>query len=98
MCRKSGLEQKRRCGWLTHSEEPKGPPVWARKGVALFTCPTSYITSDSETLVEEFFVRRRMGAIDFSELSARQVEAFAILENALTAEISDGQQKRNSVV
>ena len=92
------MEQKRRCGWLPHSDEVKGPPVWARKDVALFTCPKSYITPDSETLVEEFFVRRRMGAIDFSALSARQVEAFAILENALTAEIRDGQEKRRSNV
>jgi hypothetical protein len=75
-----------------------GPPVWARKDVALLTCPKSYITAESETWVEEFFVRRRMGAIDFSVLSARQVEAFAILENALTAEIRDGQEKRRSNV
>ncbi len=68
--------------------------MWARKDVALFTCPKSFITPDSETLVEEFFVRRRMGAIEFSELSAREVEAFAILEHALTAEIRDGQKQR----
>jgi len=72
--------------------------VWARNEVTLFTCPTSYITSESDALVEEFFVRRRMGAIAFSELSARQVEAFAILEKALTAEIKHGQEKRRSNV
>jgi hypothetical protein len=72
--------------------------VWARKDVVLFTCPKSYVTSESETLVEEFFVRRRMGSIDFSELNARQVEAFALLENALTLEIKDGQEKRRSLV
>lgn len=71
--------------------------MWARSDVALFTCPTSYITPESETLVEEFFVRRRLGAIDFSELSARQVEAFAILEKALTSEIKHGQEKRRSI-
>lgn len=37
-----------------------------------------------------------MGAIDFLVLSARQVEAFAILEKALTAEIRDAQEKRRS--
>ena len=68
--------------------------MWARKDIVLFTCPKSYVTSDSEALVEEFFVRRRMGAIDLSELSARQVEAFAILEQALTSEIRDGQETR----
>lgn len=72
--------------------------MWARKDAVLFTCPKSYVTSESETLVEEFFVRRRMGAIDFSELNARQVEAFALLENALTLEIKDGQEKRRSLV
>lgn len=72
--------------------------MWARKDAVLFTCPKSYVTSGSETLVEEFFVRRRMGAIDFSELNARQVEAFALLENALTLEIKDGQEKRRSLV
>jgi hypothetical protein len=88
---------QRRCGWLTHGEEVKGPPVWARNDVVLFTCPKSYVTSESETLVEEFFVRRRMGAIEFSELSARQVEAFAILEKALTTEVKHGQEKRRSI-
>jgi hypothetical protein len=83
---------------MTHAEEPKGPPVWARKDVALFTCPKSYITPNSETLVEEFFVRRQVGAIEFSDLSARQVEAFAILEKVLTTEIEDGQRKRRSNV
>jgi hypothetical protein len=83
---------------MTHSEEVKAPPVWIRKDITLFTCPKSYITSDSETLVEEFFIRRRLGAIDFSELSAKQVEAFAILEKALTAEIKDAQEKRRSLI
>ena len=43
------------------------------------------------TLVEEFFVRRRLHGIEFSQLSARQVEAFLILEQALTSEMNDGQ-------
>jgi hypothetical protein len=37
------------------------------------------------TLVEEFFVRRRLG-VRLEELSAKQVEAFVILEKALAAE------------
>jgi hypothetical protein len=52
--------------------------------VSLRTCPKPYITAESQTLVEEFFVRRRLGGMDFAELSARQVDAFAILEQALT--------------
>ena len=68
------------------------PPVWARHGIALQTCPKSYITPDSQTLVEEFFVRRRLGAMDFGELTAKQVEAFVILEKALSAEKQDGER------
>ncbi len=88
------MERRRRCGWLSDSEELKGPPVWARKDVMLFTCPKSYVTAESEALVEEFFVRRRVGAMNMPELSARQVEAFAILEKALNSEIKDGQENR----
>ncbi|MBZ5724875.1 MAG: hypothetical protein LAP87_07740 [Acidobacteriia bacterium] len=65
--------------------------MWARKHVALTTCPKSYITAESESLVEEFFVRRRLGGFDIEGLSARQVEAFVILERALAAERNDGQ-------
>ena len=35
-CRKTGLEQKRRCGWLGLGKESGGGPVvWARRGVAV---------------------------------------------------------------
>ena len=37
-------------------------------------------------MVEDFLVRQRLGGMDFQELSARQVEAFLILQQALTAE------------
>ena len=65
--------------------------MWARKDVAAETCPKSYITAESQTLVEDYLVRRRLNGIEFSELSARQVEAFLILEKALAAEMSDDQ-------
>jgi len=57
--------------------------------MSLTTCPKSYITGESQTLVEEFFVRRRLGAMNFDELSAKQVEAFVILEKALATERHD---------
>ena len=72
-------------------EDPRAPLVWARRSVGLRTCPKSYITAESRTLVEEFFVRRRLGAMELSELSARQVEAFVILEKALASERNDVQ-------
>lgn len=64
--------------------------MWARKGVALYTCPKSFITPASHALVEEFFLRRRLGAMEIHEFSAKQVEAFALLERALTAETNNG--------
>lgn len=72
-------------------EDASGPLVWARRDVALRTCPKPYITAESQTLVEDFFVRRRLRGMDFAELSARQVEAFVILERALAGKMSDGQ-------
>jgi hypothetical protein len=61
-------------------------PVWARKTVATESCPKSYITAESEGLVEDFLVRRQLGGMNFGELSARQVEGFLILEQAWAAE------------
>jgi hypothetical protein len=65
--------------------------VWGRKDIALETCPKSTITAESQSLVEEFLVRRRLRALDWEGLSARQVEAFVILEKALAAEMDNGQ-------
>jgi hypothetical protein len=67
--------------------EGRAAPVWARKTVATESCPKSYITAESEGLVEDFLVRRRLGGMNFGELSARQVEGFLILEQALAAEL-----------
>jgi hypothetical protein len=72
--------------------------VWARRGVALTRCPKSTIDPDSEALLEEFFVRRRLGGTAFAELSARQVEAFVILESALAEERSDGERRTKHAV
>jgi hypothetical protein len=41
--------------------------------------------------VEEFFVRRRLQTFDGEELSARQVEAFVILERELAEEMNHGR-------
>jgi hypothetical protein len=64
--------------------------VWARRGVSLETCPKPYITAESLSLVEEFFVRRRLRSLDDKDLSARQVQAYMILEQELSAEIAAG--------
>ena len=67
-------------------------PVWVRKHVAIDSCPKSYISADSQSLVEEFWVRRKLGRLRIEELTARQAEAFMILEQELTQENRDGQQ------
>ena len=91
MCRRNGLEAKRRCGWLQAVTPDSGPPVWARKDITLSTCPKSYISAESEALVEEFLVWRRLGGVQLAELSARQVDAFMTLDRAL-AEVNRAQQ------
>jgi hypothetical protein len=70
--------------------------IWARRGLSLTTCPKSYITAESLALVEEFVVRRRLGAMDLTDLSARQVEAFAVLEKAVISSRNDGQHNAES--
>jgi hypothetical protein len=54
-------------------------------------CPKGWITAESQSLVEEFFIRRRLGGWDPGKLSARQVEAFALLEAESARERMDGQ-------
>jgi hypothetical protein len=64
--------------------------VWARRNVTLDTCPKPYITTESLSLLEEFFLRRRFRAFPVEELSARQVEAFLILKKELAADFESG--------
>jgi hypothetical protein len=61
--------------------------------VALDECPKSYITAESAGWLEEFWVRKRIGGgMGIEELSARQVEAFVVLEKALAEEKRNGQR------
>lgn len=91
-CRRSGLEKRRRCGWLTEDEPETASIVWARGRVALKSCPTSYITSESVALLEEFHAWKLLGAGSVYDLPARVVEAIFILENELRAEMNNGQK------
>jgi len=70
--------------------------VWARRNVTLDQCPKPYITAESQSLLEEFFIRRQTRALDSEELSARQVEAFLILEKELAAELEIGTRSERS--
>ena len=55
-------------------------------------CPTSVVSAQSLTWIEQFYVWKRLGANYPGELSAREVEAFLILEQEARAEESDGRQ------
>jgi hypothetical protein len=92
VCRRSGLESKRRCGWLANDDAPNTSIVWARGRTTLATCPTSTITSESVALLEEFHAWKLLGAGGFHDLPARLVHAIFILENELRAESNDGQK------
>ena len=92
MCRRRGLEGKRRCGWQKQDEASGPAVIWARGRTAIATCPTSYISSESMALLEEFHAWKLLGAQGFYELPARLVEAISILENELRAESNHGQQ------
>ncbi len=50
------------------------------------SCPTSYITSESIAMIEEFHVWKLFGASDVYALPARLVEAIFVLENELRSE------------
>jgi len=85
-CRKDGLERGRNCGWLPGSDKPKRV-VWARRSVAIDSCPVSYVSAESDALLQEFQVWKLFGGLDVFNLPARTAEAFCILENELRAEI-----------
>ncbi len=88
-CRRNGLEKKRRCGFLP-AEERGGPRlVWARKRTKSEECPKSFVTGDSLSLLEEFFVRRRLGMPDGMEMTARKADAFLILREEMEREERD---------
>jgi hypothetical protein len=81
---------KRRCGWLPAALETPEKVVWARKRASTDRCPTSVVSAQSLSWIEQFYVWRRLGAKYPGELSARDVEAFLILEGETRGEESDG--------
>ena len=72
--------------------------VWARGGVALTRCPRPVITAESEARVEEFLVWKRVGGAATGELSAKQVDAFVVLENAMEREKRNGERRTRDAV
>jgi hypothetical protein len=74
-------------------DEQRGAPriVWGRKQTHSEECPKSLVTGESLALLEEFFVRRRLGMQDSPELEARKVDAFLILRDEMEREERDGE-------
>lgn len=91
-CRKSRLELKRRCGWAPGALESPATIVWARNHVATDICPKSLITAKSISWIEEFLIWKRLRLDLQNDLSARQAEAFLILEEQLALEANIGPE------
>ena len=72
-------------------EEARSAPrlVWIRKRAQTEECPKSMVTGESLALLEEFFVRRRLGIVDGMEMAARKVDAFLILREEMEREERD---------
>lgn len=63
--------------------------VWAKGQVATEECPKSFVTAASAELVEKYFAWKAFGA---GEMTAREAEAFLVLEKEWRAEQTNGQR------
>ncbi len=79
-CREQGLDVKRRCGFLPEERRGEARLVWVKGRTGVQECPKSFGTPASAELVERFFVWKASGAGGWSALSARQADAFQVLE------------------
>jgi hypothetical protein len=86
------LEKRRRCGWLRLAASAAQEVIWARGKNAVGSCPRSYITPESISLLEEFHAWKLIGVSDVYRLPARVVEAIFILENELRLEKQDASR------
>lgn len=68
--------------------------VWARGKAAIDECPTSFVTPASVELVEQYFAWKASvwGQVGASELTAREAEAFVMLEQEWRTERTNAQQ------
>jgi hypothetical protein len=62
--------------------------VWVRGKVATEECPRSAITGESLAWLEGFYAWKKLGGAAAEEMSARQVQAFLLLERELVVEAS----------
>ena len=66
--------------------------VWTRRQVVTDVCPKSLITAESLGWIEEFLIWKRLRLDLRTDLSARQAEAFLILEDQLALEEHHGSE------
>jgi len=67
--------------------------VWARRQVATEECPKSLITAESLGWLEAFYAWKRLGGPPVEEMSARQVQAFLLLDRELAVEASHERER-----
>jgi hypothetical protein len=87
ICRRQGLDVKRRCGFL--APEKRGPKklVWIRGRVSSEECPKSLVTPASVELLERFFGWKLGGGGSVAEMPAKMADALLILDGEWRAEI-----------
>lgn len=90
-CRIQKLEVKRRCGWVPQEQLTEPKPVWIRRSAATESCPKSSITTQSLEWLEEFAAWRG-GYLSKEGLTARQIQAFQLLEEEVIGEAQNAKQ------
>ncbi len=60
--------------------------------MATTSCPVSYVTAESQTLLEEFSAWKVLGISDYHDMPARAAEAIFVLEHELRMERDRGKE------
>ncbi len=63
--------------------------MWGRKQVSSQECPKSFVTGESMALLEEYFVRTRLGIPSSMDTEAKKADAFLILRDLMEREERD---------
>lgn len=86
MCRRNGLDRKRRCGYLEPEQRGPSLTVWTGGGVGLTECPKPVITSFSVMCIEGFFASRLIRAERWDGVLAKVMDAWQVLAEELRKE------------
>ena len=81
---------------MTAVTDDESRPVWGRSHVHTFSCPKSFITADSLTVLEEYGAWKRAGGVSYLDLEARALEAFTLLDSELLKEQSEQIHRHQS--